>query len=242
VLHKRMWILTALGFVLVLDAVETARAQTPTTQPYVPVPVPAPEPRPAPYPYRSRYVVYEPAPPGSESLFVDHRFDLSFGAQGFSTRGAGREDTIVFATGAFRYTFATNLSIGFELGIAPGTADDRHHDRHDRDRHHDNDDGVRAVEELVDLRWHFITTEHLSFFIDGGLGGLQASHEFPTGARSDHWLAVGGGGMTFRLDDHWYLQAGARYARLGDWDEHHHHGNRRESDGVQYYGGFAFVF
>jgi hypothetical protein len=224
--------------VFLFGAVEKALAQTPTTQPYISVPATAPAPRPAPYPYRSRYVVYEP---GSESLFADNRFDLSLGAQGYSTRGAGREDTIVFITGAFRYTFATNLSIGFELGIAPGTAGDRRHDR--RDHHHDdNRDGVRAVEELADLRWHFITTEHLSFFIDGGLGGLQASHDFPSGARSDHWLAVAGGGMTFRLDDHWYLQAGARYARLGDWDEHHHHGNRRGSDGVQYYGGFAFVF
>jgi opacity protein-like surface antigen len=224
-----------------------ATAQSPATQPIVLVPATAPAAGPAtsayrysnagPYPYPDGVVTTYAPPYYPTGQFARGDFELSLGGQGFTARGDRGDESIGFVTFDAGWYFVPTLSVDFELGIAPGTYRNYYHD----DRHND-DNGVRAVEELALLRWHFLTLGGLSLYADGGVGGMYASPDFPSDGRRNNFLAAVGGGVTLQVVSHFYLGAGARAAWLdgGDWDldRHQHHW----SDGVQYYGDLTFIF
>jgi hypothetical protein len=170
------------------------------------------------------------------SQFAVGHFELNLGAQGYTAYRHGGSDSICFVTGDAAFYILNGLSIGLEGGLAPGTSGD-HDDGFDHHR-----DGLRAEELLGIVRWHCLTAGPLSLYVDGGLGGLHASDGFPTGGHSDNWLGVVGGGVSWRLIDHWYIAGGARYAPLWrddwGWGDHHHNGG---FDAIEYYGGFSFI-
>ncbi|HET6246559.1 MAG TPA: hypothetical protein VFE47_02585 [Tepidisphaeraceae bacterium] len=250
----RLTVPARLGF-LTLCFVPAALQAAPATQPFelLPETAPAPAPATAPATAPARYpeiaqpgypqtvvTVYSPAtnaPPPPNSDFSRNDFSLSLGGQGFTAHGNGGNDTIGFVTFDFAWYFVRDLSVGLELGLSPGTFDRHHH-------HHDDgeDDGLRAEEEMVLLHWDFLRTGGLALFADGGVGGLHADPDFPSGGRRDSFLAGVGGGLSLRLASHLYASAGARAAWLsGDHDDDRHHGHHW-SDGVQYYGELTFAF
>ncbi len=152
----------------------------------------------------------EARPEPMPKAFRRHQFEFEIGGQGFSATGRNGTDTVGFVTTTFGYYVADGLSLGVEGGLAPGTY--RHH-RHDDDSDRE-DDGRRdsyhlRAEEVMGLaRWHFLRADPLSLYIDAGLGGLHASHPFPGTGRVDNWLWAAGGGLTLRLDEHWFASAG----------------------------------
>ena len=246
-MEMRLAACTTFSAILLLGFPHAASAQSPATQPFELAPATAaaaPATSPNRYPESGQYrypdavvTTYAPASGQSAAQFARGDLEFSLGGQGFIARGAHGDDSIGFVTFDAGWYFAPTLSVDLELGISPGTFDNRYH-HHD----HGDDNGVRAVEELALLRWHFLTVGGLSLYADGGVGGLYASPDFPNGGRRNNFLAAVGGGLTLEIASHCYLGAGARAAWLngGDWDSDRHH--RQWSDGVQYYGDFTYIF
>lgn len=101
------------------------------------------------------------------------------------------------------------------------------------------DGGVIGFDLL--LRWHLVTTDNWSFYIDGGAGLIWFNDEFPSRGTHQNFTPQLGLGFTLRLSDHARLMAGARW---------HHISNANKSgidrnpgfDGVMFYGGIMFPF
>ena len=239
------------GLVLALIFVGAQSSQAQTTQPSTPAL--APLPLSTPQPDAPRYPElnnprYAPAPAPAPAPLASYdgeerHFEFGVGGQSLIVHGRGGEDSIGFINADFGFFFAHDWSIDFEGGIAPGTFDNHDDDHHHH--HHDDDDGVRAVEGLGLLRWHFLNAPGLSAYGEVGIGGLHADHDFPTGGQEDNAIGVAGLGLDCRVTDHFHLSAGGRYARLSgdDWEGHgpFHHGHHG-TDGAEIYGGLTFRF
>lgn len=207
---------------------------------------PTTAPSPVPTTQTNAYWVYpvpNAPPPPPEHLFDRRHFELALGGQGFTANGHHGNETIGFVTLNFNYYIVDGLSIGLEGGLSPGTWHD-HRNRDDNGRDDDRDDSfhLRASEEMTLLRWHFLTTRCCSLYIDGGLGGLHADRSFPSGSRTDNWLAAVGAGLDLRLAKHWYAFIGGRFARISGGDFGARRGSHDAFDGEQYYGGFSFLW
>ena len=238
----RLPLLAGLSVLALIGIPRASRAQAPTTQPLELSPTTTSTTAPLRYPeiapsrYPDTVVTYYSSPGPAPSQFGRNEFELSLGGQGLTAHGDHGHDSIGFVTLDFGWYFVDTLSLDLEVGVSPGA--NYHHHHHD-----DNEDeGVRAAEEMVLLRWHFLTAGGLSLYADGGIGGLHASPVFPSGGRRDSFLAAVCGGLTIQLARHFYGGLGARAAWLGggDWEDNRHH--RNWSDGVQYYGELSFIF
>ena len=84
-----------------------------------------------------------------------------------------------------------------------------------------------AVEANLLLRWHVLTLDRFTLFLDGGVGLIYSDHELPNGGHGTHWdfTPQAGVGVTYRLDDHLHLLTGLRLfhasnANLNGSDRH----------------------
>jgi hypothetical protein len=89
------------------------------------------------------------------------------------------------------------------------------------------------------LRWHFLTDEHYSLFVDGGIGFSIAEDEVPTGGTHFNYTPRGGVGATIELREGMHLVGGTRFFHLSNGNLHGRDQNP-SFDGVQYYLGVMF--
>jgi hypothetical protein len=91
------------------------------------------------------------------------------------------------------------------------------------------------------LRWHIFRLDRFSLFIDGGGGRMWLDEASRPGGTTYNWIGRVGGGITYRLSDHWDLIGGARYYHYSNGDEH---GRAKNPgfDGIQFFGGVMYSF
>ena len=91
------------------------------------------------------------------------------------------------------------------------------------------------------LRWHLLTRERFSLYIDGGGGILYADDQIPRGGTHFNYAARTGVGGTIELADDVHLMLGVRYFHLSNGDIH---GRRRNPsiDAIETYVGVMWTF
>lgn len=91
------------------------------------------------------------------------------------------------------------------------------------------------------LRWHFLTAERYSLFVDGGVGFSIAEAEVPEFGTHFNYTPKGGVGATVQLRDGLHLVGGVRFFHLSNGNLHGRDQNPSQ-DGAQYYLGLVFTF
>ena len=69
-----------------------------------------------------------------------------------------------------------------------------------------------AAEANLQLRWHFITIDRWTIFLDGGCGMIYSDHQLPKDGGGTHWDFTPqiGLGATYELKEDLYLLGGVR--------------------------------
>ena len=103
-----------------------------------------------------------------------------------------------------------------------------------------SDDAVGGSVELF-IRWHLLTVERFTLFLDGGGGRMWTDTPTPRGGTPSNWTGRVGLGATLRLSDDLHLIGGARYLHYSNGDVH---GRERNPgyDGVEGYVGLMWRF
>ena len=163
-------------------------------------------------------------------------FQVALAATGL-TLDTDRHDTLGFATFGAEYFLSRAVSVNAEFDLSPGTFDpgtdsddcwfDLDHARYFN----------RAYGGLLLLRARVIRTRRVSFYFDGGIGGLSANGAFPAQGNRANWMQAVGVGVTFRpgASASWF--AGVRYVRLAS--DFFQQPTTRAFNGVQYYMGLT---
>src|SRR3954466_3808331 len=111
------------------------------------------------------------------------------------------EDRFAFGTVGANYYLFDNLSLGVHLS---GYGVDQ-----------PRDDGYGVGVEAFG-RWHFLTLDRFTLYIDGGGGRAYFDPETPEFGTHWNYTAKVGGGFTYRLVDNAYLMGGARYFHVSN--------------------------
>ncbi len=91
------------------------------------------------------------------------------------------------------------------------------------------------------LRLHLFAFDRFTLYLDGAGSVTMADKPVPEFGTHVNLTGKAGGGITYRLRDNVYLEAGARYFHLSNGNLHGRDQNP-SYDGVQYYGGVMFTF
>ncbi len=113
----------------------------------------------------------------------------------------GRREDMAIGTAGVGYYFVKNFSINAEFPVY-GIFQNQ-------------DNAVGAGFNLLG-RWHFLTLDRWSFYLDGGAGLIEADHAFPAGGTHFNFTEQVGLGLTYALTDSTSLMAGARYAHVSN--------------------------
>ena len=136
------------------------------------------------------------------------------------------EDHFPAGTVGANYYLLNNLSLGVHLtgyGVdQPGSRDDGY--------------GI-GIEAFG--RWHFLTLDRLTLYVDGGGGRVYFDPQTPVGGTNWNYSGRGGLGFTYKLEENVDLMGGARYVHFSNGDQFGRE-NNPSYDGVQYYVGLMF--
>ena len=90
-------------------------------------------------------------------------------------------------------------------------------------------------------RTHLIVHDPWSLFIDGGGMVSYADHMVPIFGTNFNFIGKVGGGISLKLDDHFFLMGGVRYFHLSNGQIHGRDDNP-SFDGVQYWSGVMWTW
>ena len=90
------------------------------------------------------------------------------------------------------------------------------------------------------LRWHVVTADRISFYVDGGGGLSWFNKAVPTFGTTYNFTARAGVGLAYRVVEDVYVMGGARYFHLSNGNQHGREKNP-SYDGVEWYLGMMFM-
>lgn len=107
--------------------------------------------------------------------------------------------------------------------------------------HHQGDTEAAGGGFNLLLRWHFLTVDKLTFYVDGAAGLVEFNRDFPSGGTRFNFVERAGVGATFQLLDKMHLMGGVRYMHLSNADID---GSDRNPafNALEYYAGLVFTF
>lgn len=89
------------------------------------------------------------------------------------------------------------------------------------------------------LRWHFMTRESWSLYIDGGTGVMELSDPVPAGGSTFNFIAQVGSGISFDINDEVRLLTGVRWHHISNGRTFE---NNPGQDSFYVYAGLSFPF
>ena len=94
---------------------------------------------------------------------------------------------------------------------------------------------------IVHGRWHFLTAERYSLFVDGGVGISYAEADVPEGGLRYNYTPRIGGGATVELRENLHLLGGVRFFHISNANLEGRDNNPSQ-DGAMYYVGVLWTF
>jgi lipid A 3-O-deacylase len=124
----------------------------------------------------------------------------------------------------FEYFVANNLSL--DMGFSGISVDQE-------------GKNTRGFNATLQLRWHCITEDHWSFFLECGAGLLQTSNKVPSEGSSFNFTPQAGLGFTFDIGDQARWMIGAKWYHISNANTH---SSNPGLDSIMVWTGISFPF